>query len=224
MDGFHRNLLIGLWHLGVVFDANDFTGYHDEFQQAHAFCENMALSYGAAPQVRVRVDFALDAGRSISYREFFTICGLYAALGNKKHSRVTRDRIRAAAMGYKSNRMLFSENSSISPAGVSLLAQRADRMQPQTVNQIRTTLDSLEEKQFFARVQPSRRHVYFSNRLTRDQLGAALFSMRATRTSSVLRANRQSDRELQARIRAARSENGTNPTSSGYSPTFGAWQ
>lgn len=153
----------------------------------------MAAIHGASPFVRVRSDLFWNAVKGqMPYRNFSVLAAVYAVIGAQPWPvRITRDRINAAALGYKSQKLVTPE----------LLAQRQDGAALLTTDQLRYTLDRLEGDALFIRVQLSPRRVYFSNRMTREAMTEALFKT-ATKRHTRLTANRAADRELQARIRA----------------------
>ena len=196
-DDSHVQLAVGMATLEV------FEGTPDAVLAAHSrvthFCAAMESKFGRFPFVRLKTDYLLesvaggDTGTGMDYRRLAVLCAVYSAIGNKERPvLIRRERIAAAAMGYKSARH-------ITPAA---LAEREDGARPLTTSQLRTTLDRLEADGHFARVQASRRRVYFSHRLSRDQMREKVFEME-TRREERLRKNRREDRDLQTRIRAA---------------------
>lgn len=156
------------------------------------FCDAIQANHGRFPLVRIRADLLWDTIHGeMPYRNFAVLCGVYSVIGAKKYpARITRDRIRAGAMGYKNVAMMTSD----------VLKQRQDGAQPLTIDQLRHTLDVLETASCFARVQFSPRRVYFSHRMTREEMSKQLVTSKARR-DTVVRANRAADRELRARIR-----------------------
>ncbi len=166
----------------------------DQHDLLLSFCNNMASRHGASPLVRIRNDLVWDAihGR-LPYRSFAVLCAVYCVIGrNAWPVRITRDRIIAGALGYKTPRMLTD----------AVLKKRQDGACLLTVNQVRYTLDKLEGASLFVRVQLSPRRVYFSNRMTREEMADALFK-NATNRKIKLATHRKGDRELQARIKNA---------------------
>lgn len=149
---------------------------------------------GAHPLVRIRTDLFWDCiNGSLPYRDFSVLASVYAAIGSKTFPvRVTRDRIQAGALGYKTKASMTPE----------ALASRKDGASPLSENQIRYTLDHLEATTLFTRVQLSPRKVYFSNRMTADEMREQLVSWK-TRSVVKLAKNRKADREMQQAIKAA---------------------
>lgn len=149
---------------------------------------------GAHPLVRIRNDLFWDCiNGGLPYRDFSVLAAVYAAIGSKTFPvRVTRDRIQAGAMGYKTKATMTPE----------ALAQRTDGATPLSENQIRYTLDHLEATTLLTRVQLSPRKVFFSNRMTAEQMREQLVSWK-TRSVVKLAKNRKADREMQQAIKAA---------------------
>jgi len=118
-----------------------------QFEFMDTFIRKMENQYGRFPVVRMRNDFVWDVihGR-MEYRDFAVLVGVYSVIGAKDFPvRIIRQRIIAAAMGYKSPSMMTPE----------VLKAREDKAQPLTENQLRCTLDGLEARSLFARVQAS---------------------------------------------------------------------
>jgi hypothetical protein len=192
------------------------------------FIEKNECKFGRAPIVRIAHDYLWQviSGRGMSYREFSVLCGIYAIIGNKQYPvRITNDRIRAAAMGYSSNKVLFlpaSEGAlagTLTKEGAAILEARSDKAKPLTLDQIRYTIENLEKDGHFARVKPNRREVYYSHRIVREEMIDRIFKMKTSRNK--LQKNRQSDAELAAKIKAAQGKNGTFPSQSHLSPNIG---
>lgn len=163
------------------------------------FCKEMEVKHGTPPSVRIRNDLLWDAhNKSMSYRRFAVLCAVYSVIGSKSCPvRITRDRIIAGAMGYKSVSMMNAEMESRHP----------DREPPLTENQVRRTLDELEGAGLFVRVQVSQRKVLFSHRMSREEMSAGILKS-ATRRSNEVRKHRQEDRQLQEAIRKLKQDNG----------------
>ncbi len=159
-----------------------------------SFIDAMQNKHGRAPHVRIRNDLFWDAVKGVMpYRHFAVLAAIYACIGAKKYPvRITRDRIRAGMLGYKSPAMMTNE----------VMEQRQDKelFEVLTDRQIRTVLDHLEETSLFARVQTSARVVYFSNRMQADAMRKHLadwIGRRNTRAAG----NREADREAMKKAR-----------------------
>lgn len=122
--------------------------------------------FGRSPLARIRADLLWRAkSGQMAYRDFSVLCGVYSIIGNKKVPvRITRQRIIQVAMGLKSHAMAQALD----------LPARKDGAVPLTIDQLRRILDRLERQKWFCRVQAGRRTVYFSNRMTRQAMAAAI--------------------------------------------------
>jgi hypothetical protein len=186
----HLAVVAGMRKLNVVRGtAADTIRQHDILSQ---FCEKAARRDGPSPLVRVRNDLVWDTIHGkMQHRSFSVLAAVYCIVGaSERPVRITRERITAAALGYKSPKLMTPE----------ALAQREDKALPLTVAQLRHTLDELELAGWFARVHLSPRRVYFSHRMARKEMSNELLKS-STRRMSRLAANRAADRELQAEIR-----------------------
>lgn len=188
----HLEILAGMKFLGVAHGSIENT--QSKAAEIASHIRDAAAKEGAHPLVRIRNDLFWDCiNGSLPYRDFSVLAAVYAAIGSKTFPvRVTRDRIQAGAMGYKTKATMTPE----------ALAQRADGATPLSENQIRYTLDHLEATTLFTRVQLSPRKVFFSNRMTAEQMREQLVSWK-TRPAAKLATNRKADREMQQAIKAA---------------------
>ena len=187
----HLEILAGMKFLGVTHGNVEETQNRAAAIASHI--RNTTEKEGAHPLVRIRNDLFWDCIKgNLPYRDFAVLTAVYAAIGSKTFPvRVTRDRIQAGALGYKTKASMTPE----------ALAQRIDGATPLTENQIRYTLDHLEATTLFSRVQLSPRKVYFSNRMTAEQMRKQLVSWK-TRPAVKLASNRKADREMQQAIKS----------------------
>lgn len=155
------------------------------------FVRKMETQHGRFPFVRMRADFIWDTIHGkMQYRDFAVLAGVYSVIGEKEFPvRITRQRITAAAMGYKSYAML-------TPV---ILSAREDKAQPLTEKQLRRTLDTLEVRSLFARVQASKRRVYFSHRMTSAEMSEKILAVHVKRATKIAR-RRHEDRLLREKI------------------------
>jgi hypothetical protein len=189
-DRGHLALCVGMKVLKVA-HGNVQTITLNAVTLSHAIA-GMAAKHGASPFVRIRHDLFWDAFKEkMEYRRFAVLCAVYAVIGAKEYPvRITRDRIRAGALGYKTAAMMTPE----------VIALRTDGAQPLTDMQIRRTLDELENASLITRVQVSKRKVVFSNRMDRKEMTAAVLAT-ATKRATKLRNHRDDDQKLQAAIK-----------------------
>lgn len=186
----HLSLVIGMLKLNVGHGVAQ--TFLEEHERLRGFIRNMNSQHGYSPFVRIRSDLFWEARNGeMDYRRFSVLCAVYSVIGSKDYCRVTRGRIIAGALGYKSAAMMTPE----------VLAQRTDGVRPLTENQVRRTLDDLENASLFVRIQVSKRKVVFSNRLSRKELKAGVFEA-ATQKATKLATNRKEDRELMTAIKA----------------------
>jgi len=186
----HLALVIGMKMLNVC--NGNAQAMLDGHRSVRQFVQTMTTQHGTSPLVRIRSDLFWSTFKGeMSYRRFSVLCAVYSVIGSKDYCRVTRDRIIAGALGYKSAGMISPD----------LLATRFDGVEPLTENQVRRTLDELENASLFARVQVSKRKVVFSNRLSRKEVMAKVLSA-TTKQTKKLRSNRSEDEELRAAIKA----------------------
>lgn len=170
--------------------------------------EQETLRGTASPSVRIRTNYLWEArkGTGVTYREFAVLCAVYSVIGDKKGPvRITRDAIRARVLGYPSAKSLFDADGEVTTEGAALLARRADKQRPLTTDQVRYTLDGLEERNFFSRVSIGR-EAHFSNRQTADAMRSALVSLAGieAEAGAKIKRARQKDRAAQAAIRGLR--------------------
>jgi hypothetical protein len=207
----HISIALGRKILGVVNGtvADDV----DRFSTAEEFLRADKEAHGPAPTVRVLSRYAWEVlnGTGMDYRKFSVLCAIYCVIGAKAYPvLITRDRIRAAALGYKSARMLFDEFGKLTEAGERLLAQRIDGARPLTLNQVRSTIKKLNEAGHFAKASPNARQTYFSHRMTAVELRSRLLQWK-TRPVFTGNLSRSADQELQAKIKATNQANGKSP-------------
>jgi len=189
-DSQHLVILAGMKFLGVCHGSVE--AIQDRSAAITDHIRNTTATEGAHPLVRIRNDLFWDCvSGKLPYRDFSVLASVYAVIGAKDYPvNINRDRIQAGAMGYKTKAIMTPE----------ALAQRQDGAEPLTENQIRYTLNHLEATTLFTRVQLSPRKVYFSNRMTADEMREKLFSWK-TRPVEKLANNRKADREMQKAIK-----------------------
>jgi hypothetical protein len=151
-----------------------------------------ASAHGRDATVRIKKDLLFDVrDGGISWRDFSTLCAVYSLIGAKPYPvLIHRSMVIARQLGFKSPAIMNSE-----------LPARDD-LTPLTEKQVRLTLDSLEIAGWFARIQASRRCVYFSHRLTREEMEAKLISKAMIQGRAVL--NRTKDAGIQSKIKTAK--------------------
>lgn len=190
----HVAAMIGANEIGItvgsslVYSMNRWTAlshFRNEFQMKH----------GNDVQVRIRKGLVFEArdGEGISYRELSVLCAVYSCIGAATHPvRITKDTVQARMLGYKSPKVMAAE-----------ITNRKDTAKALTHRQIGYTLDSLDERKFFARARPNERQTYFSHRLSAEQLTDELFK-RKTAKARFHATRKASNNTLMERIKSER--------------------
>jgi len=181
--------MIGCEQLGII--PPDLRLVVADHSALHRFADEWEQQHG--PDVRVRIDihWVLEAlhGTGISYIELAVLAGIYSKLGAKEALRITRSEIWRRALGYKSARVFKDETGGY----VSAFTER----------QVRTIIDRLHTRKFFARITFARRETYYSNRLSAEQLAEYVFAAK-TRRYAARRARSNADARLTKLIQAER--------------------
>ena len=197
-------LLLGIHFCGITLRSAA------HIVRTHALAETFLADWRAkgrtVPMVRVGTTLLFEArdGKGISYRDFATLCAVNAALGKKPFAAITQPRIRAGMLGYSSSTWLFDEEGNLTRNGESLLQEREDGAVPLSRKQMRTTLDRLERRHFFARFLASPRRTFFSRSLTNIELAKELL-----RREEAVTDNRRKMNDLREQIRQVKAVNRT---------------
>ena len=137
------------------------------WERLSAFRNAFQTNHGNDVQVRLKTGLVFEArdDEGISYRELSILSAVYSCIGaNDKPVRITKDTVQARMLGYKSAKVMKAE-----------IPNRKDNAKPLTHRQIGYTLDSLDQRKFYARARPNERQTYFSHRLTVDEMSDELF-------------------------------------------------
>src|SRR5262249_29482151 len=154
------------------------------------FVQSWERTHRADPKVRIATEFVFEArdDTGISYAELAVLCAIFSKIGAAKGPvRITRDEIWRRALGYKSERVLILEARS-----------RAFAL---TKRQVRSIVDRLHSRNFFARVTIARRQTYYSHRLSSTALAEHVFKAKVQRFRA-RQARRRADAALTKRIQA----------------------
>jgi len=151
--------------------------------------EKFVASHGPDPLVRVAADFVYGGDSRLSDPELAVLCAIYSKIGaSRRPVRITRDDIWRRAHGFKSRRAFQVE----------MLGERSF-----TQRQVRSIIESLHARRFFARITFARRQTFYSHRLSAKDLKKAVVELKLR--SQVTRIKRISnDKDLTARIRGER--------------------
>jgi hypothetical protein len=167
---------------GVVASHERLAHFVREFERKH----------GADVQIRLATKFVFEArdNKGVSYQELAVLAGIYGKIGaGKGPVRITREEIWRRALGFKSKRVFSLE--------------MIDRQVWITSRQVRSIIERLHSRRFFARLTYARRHTYYSHRLTANQLADAVFAQKL-QPELARRARILANDALTKRIQAAR--------------------
>ena len=164
----------------------------DDFLALNEFAEDWEQRYGPDPKVRIVTDWIFDAlaGTGISYKELAVVTAVYSKIGLEQGPvLITREEIWRRSLAYKSEQVLKEETGG---SGFSW-----------TTRQIRSTIEELDARNFYARVTFGRRKTYYSNRLSRKELAEQVFVAKVYRPRK-RQARIDANAELTRRIQAER--------------------
>ena len=166
----------------LVADHAALSQFANEWEQRH----------GRDAKVRIAVDWVFEAihGTGISCAELAVLAAIYSKIGaSKRPVRITRHEIWRRALGYKSERVFRVETGSY-VFGI-------------TKRQVRSIIDRLHARKFFARVTVARRETYYSHRLSSTALSQQVFIAKIQRDVA-RQARIRADADLTKRIQAER--------------------
>jgi hypothetical protein len=156
------------------------------------FVKDWEQRHGTDAKVRIATHFVFEARdhKGISYVELAVLCAIFSKIGaNKAPVRITRDEIWRRALGYKSEPVFRVE------AG-----NHAFKL---TKRLVRSTIDRLHNRKFFARITFARRETYYSHRISSKALADRIFATKIQR-SLARQARLHADADLTKRIQAER--------------------
>ena len=132
-------------------------------------------------------------GGAVPFREFAVLCAIYSCIGAKAYPvRITRDRIRCRALGYKAPAIMQAE-----------IARRTDGATALSLRQINYTLDALHERKFFARARANERQTFYSHRMGQDELETRLITGKDY-SAAFHQRRREHNAEFMARLKQSR--------------------
>jgi hypothetical protein len=151
----------------------DHINIQEEFEAIEEFAHHIGARFGNDKTVRIRVDIFWDVWNGdLAYEEFSFLCALSCELGNSDALRISRKTLRIRMLGYKSE-----------PTMVGLIGQRTDGITPITEMRLRTLIKRMHGRGFFARLNPNRRHAWFSQSMTHERLAEFLLNREKGKTS-----------------------------------------
>ena len=163
----HCAALYGAKVIGVTFHS--ITRPLEEYAKLRAYIATFVAQHGADAVVRIKMQWLFDARdhHGLDYREFAVLCAIYSSIGTKQLAMITRNTIIRRALGYRKAAIMQAE-----------LGTRSDGAKPLTERQLRDTVSTLHQNNFFARATYGRRITYYSIRLKADALRKAIADRR----------------------------------------------
>jgi hypothetical protein len=158
-----------------------------EHDALNSFCQPFVASHGADPMVRLKTGFVFEArdGKGVSARELSVLAAIYSIIGNKQGPvLITQARIRCRALGYKSVGVMQIE-----------FPKRKDAACPLTDWQLRSLLEKLTARKFYARSTYGCRQTYYSHRMPLGALRKAIIERKTFMFANKL-INRQDDQAM----------------------------
>jgi hypothetical protein len=183
--------VVGCEYLDVC--AGNVTGMLASHAQLLSFIKEFERRHGTDARVRIRTDWLFEVrdSKGMSYKELAVLAAIYSKIGASKGPvRITQDEIRKRAHGFKSDRVFTAEMSRRRKALV-------------TPYQVRSIIERLHVRKFFARVTYARRQTYYSNRLSTTELADHIFTAK-TQRSRARQARISANADLTTRIQAER--------------------
>lgn len=156
----HRRLWLSADELKIM--LGDVYSTIESHREIHNHISKFELKYGKDAYCRVGKGLCFETRDGIfPYRQFAVLCAIQSILGkSKKFKRITKNRIRYAVLGYKSESVAMKEKINIE----NLLSDR----------QIGIIIDVLHSKQFFSKFTYANRQTFFSTRLMDKDLHEAV--------------------------------------------------
>jgi hypothetical protein len=186
----HQQAVAGAQHLKIIIERID--GIVANHARLAHFIHEFERKHGADAQVRLATNFVFEArdNKGMFYRELAVLAAIYSKIGAAKGPvRITREEIWRRALGFKSKRV-FSEEMRDCQARI-------------TQRKVRSIIERLHDRRFFARLTFARRQTYYSHRLTADQLAEAVF-VQKLRPELARQARTRANDALTKRIQAER--------------------
>jgi hypothetical protein len=157
------------------------------------FVKEFEEKHGIDARVRIRKDWLFEVrdNRGMSYHELAVVAAIYSKIGaSERPVRITREEIWWRALGYKSQSVFRAEDD-----GGHVLGP--------TERQVRSIIERLQSRNFFARITFGRRQTYYSNRMSTKELADHIFTAKMQR-SLARQARICADADLTKRIQAER--------------------
>jgi len=163
-----------------------------DYARVTCFIKEYERKHGTDALVRIREDWVFEVldDKAMSYPEFAVLAAIYSTIGEaEKPVRILRTDIWKRAHGFKSDCVFRVEMNGRCP----FLTER----------QVRSIIERLHDRRFFARTTYGRRQTYYSHRMSSTALAEQVFSAKIQR-SLAKQAQRRADADLTKRIRQER--------------------
>jgi hypothetical protein len=175
--------VIGCEELEIIPDhIYTITAYHGA---ASRYIEFYELQHGPDVRVRIDVKWVLEAlhGTGISHEELAVLAAIYSKIGaSKVPVRITQDEVWRRALGCKSKAVFEVYTGYHADFWV-------------TKRQVRSIIERLHDRKFFARTTYGRRQTYYTNRMSSTALAKRIFTAKIQR-SLATQARRRADAAL----------------------------
>jgi hypothetical protein len=183
-------VVAGCEHLDIV--CHNAKAIVANYDRVTRFIKDFQSKHGTDALVRIRTDWVLEVrdNKGMSYRQFAVLAAIYSIIGATKGPvLITREYIWKRAHGFKSDRVFRVEMKGRRP----FLTQR----------QVRSIIERLHDRKFFARTTYGRRYTYYSHRMTGRALAERVFTAKI-RWSLAAQERRRADAALTKRIQEER--------------------
>jgi hypothetical protein len=163
-----------------------------DYARVARFIKDFERRHGTDARVRIRTDWVFEVrdNKGMSYPELAVLAAIYSKIGaSKRPVLITREEIWKRAHGCKSDRVFAAETKGRCPF--------------LTLRNVRSIIEGLHDRKFFARITYARRQTYYSHRLSGAALAEYVFTSKMQR-SLAKQARRRADAALTKRIQAGR--------------------
>jgi hypothetical protein len=198
-------LIAGCEYFNLV--CRNVKGMLADYPRVTRFIKDFERRHGTDARVRIRKDWGFEVRdkKGMSHPEFAVLAAIYSKIGaSKRPVRITRDEIWKRAHGFKSDHVFRTEMNGQCP----FLTQR----------QVRSNIERLHDRKFFARVTYGRRQTYYSHRMSAKALGEHVFTAKIQR-SLAQQERRRADAALTKRIQQERRKLAGPPATEGAPQT-----
>jgi hypothetical protein len=183
-------VVAGCEYLNIV--CQNVKGILAYYARVTRFINDFERKHGTDARVRIREDWLFEVlgNKGMSYPQFAVLAAIYSIIGEAETPvLITREFIWKRAHGFKSDRVFRTEMDGRPP----FLTER----------QVRSIIERLHYRRFFARRTYGRRQTYYSHRMTSKALAEQVFSAKIQR-SLATQARRRAGADLTNRIQEER--------------------